>query len=209
LFGRSQVRWRCQELPNPHWPRTDDQLPPHMGATPATGPTLGTRHPPAMRHIITVTPGIAAALSSPFTLDSPIAICKRSIRGAQISRAPPARTNTADKSAPTVHDCRYAQTLTTCNGPASGFGRFATFRNVRARSAIGAEAVIRSPQCGDRRKKWRALRDRASGPVKRVGGWGDRATPMFQRICHREIRGSVTPGCPLALAPARGQGSWP
>jgi hypothetical protein len=39
-----------------------------MGATPATGPTLGTRHPTPMRHIITVTPGIAEALAFTFTL---------------------------------------------------------------------------------------------------------------------------------------------
>ena len=39
-----------------------------MGATPATGPTLGTRHPTPMRHIFTVTLGIAEALASTFTL---------------------------------------------------------------------------------------------------------------------------------------------
>jgi hypothetical protein len=39
-----------------------------MGATPATGPTLGTRHPTPMWHIVTVTLGIAEALASTFTL---------------------------------------------------------------------------------------------------------------------------------------------
>ena len=39
-----------------------------MDATPATGPTLGTRHPTPMRHIFTVTLGIAEALASTFTL---------------------------------------------------------------------------------------------------------------------------------------------
>jgi hypothetical protein len=39
-----------------------------MGATPAAGPTLGTRHPTPMRHIITVTPGIAEVPASTFTL---------------------------------------------------------------------------------------------------------------------------------------------
>src|ERR1700730_16108571 len=39
-----------------------------MDATPATGPTLGTRHPTPMRHIVTVTLGIAEALASTFTL---------------------------------------------------------------------------------------------------------------------------------------------
>ena len=39
-----------------------------MGATPATGPTLGTRHPTPMRHIITVTPRITETLASTFTL---------------------------------------------------------------------------------------------------------------------------------------------
>src|SRR5215469_1773475 len=39
-----------------------------MGATPAAGPTLGTRHPTPIRHIFTVTPRIAAELASTFTL---------------------------------------------------------------------------------------------------------------------------------------------
>ena len=66
MFRRSQVRWRCQELLHPHRPKPDDWLPPHMGASPPAGPTLGTRHPTPMRHIITVTPRIAEA--SLFTL---------------------------------------------------------------------------------------------------------------------------------------------
>jgi hypothetical protein len=33
-----------------------------MGATPAAGPTLGTRHPTPIRHIFTVTPRIAEEL---------------------------------------------------------------------------------------------------------------------------------------------------
>src|SRR5262249_59750295 len=40
-----------------------------MGATPAAGPTLGTRHPTPIRHIFTVTPRIAEELASTFTLD--------------------------------------------------------------------------------------------------------------------------------------------
>src|SRR5215471_19096513 len=40
-----------------------------MGAIPATGPTLGTRHPTPIRHIFTVTPRIAEEPASPFTLD--------------------------------------------------------------------------------------------------------------------------------------------
>jgi len=36
---------------------------------PATGPTLGTRHPTPIRHIFTVTPRIAEELASTFTLD--------------------------------------------------------------------------------------------------------------------------------------------
>jgi hypothetical protein len=43
-----------------------------MGVTPAGGPTVGTRNPSPMRHIITVTPRIAEALASPFSLDPPI-----------------------------------------------------------------------------------------------------------------------------------------
>jgi len=39
-----------------------------MGATPAAGPTLGTRDPTPIRRIITVTPRIAE-LASTFTLD--------------------------------------------------------------------------------------------------------------------------------------------
>lgn len=39
-----------------------------MGAIPAAGPTLGTRDPTPTRHIITVTPQIAEALASTFTL---------------------------------------------------------------------------------------------------------------------------------------------
>ena len=40
-----------------------------MGATPAAGPTLGTRHPTPIRHIFTVTPRIAEELASTFTFD--------------------------------------------------------------------------------------------------------------------------------------------
>jgi len=69
LFRRSQVRWRCQELLHPHRPKPDDWLPPHMGASPPAGPTLGTRHPTPMRHIITVTPRIAEEVASTFILD--------------------------------------------------------------------------------------------------------------------------------------------
>src|SRR6516165_11896746 len=39
-----------------------------MGATPAADPTLGIRDPTPMRHLITVTPRIAEALASTFTL---------------------------------------------------------------------------------------------------------------------------------------------
>ena len=39
-----------------------------MGASPPTGPTLGTRDPTPIRHIITVTPRIAE-LASTCTLD--------------------------------------------------------------------------------------------------------------------------------------------
>ena len=68
MFGRSQVRWRFQELPHPHRPKPDVWLPPQMGVTPARGPTRGTRHPSPMRHIVTVTPAIAGAPASTFTL---------------------------------------------------------------------------------------------------------------------------------------------
>ncbi len=40
-----------------------------MGATPSADPTLGTRHPSGIRHLFTVTPKIAEALASTFTLD--------------------------------------------------------------------------------------------------------------------------------------------
>ena len=40
-----------------------------MGAIPLTGPTLGTRDPTPIRHIITVTPRIVEELASTFTLD--------------------------------------------------------------------------------------------------------------------------------------------
>ena len=38
-----------------------------MGAIPTTGPTLGTRDPTPIRHIITATPRIAEERASPFT----------------------------------------------------------------------------------------------------------------------------------------------
>src|SRR5262249_36074977 len=40
-----------------------------MGATPAAGLTLGTRHPTPIRHTFTVTPRIAEEPASTFTLD--------------------------------------------------------------------------------------------------------------------------------------------
>ena len=40
-----------------------------MGAIQSAGPTLGTRDPTPIRHIITVTPRIVEELASTFTLD--------------------------------------------------------------------------------------------------------------------------------------------